>query len=183
MGSFYVKCKVENAVDRTRSAIVPKLLVDTGSEFSWIAEKTLERIGIAREKKDVPFVLANGAHVTRSVGFAIVRLDRHFTIDEIVFAEPGDLQLLGAHTLEGLHLVVDPRRRRLVAAGPAPAAPARSYQIGSPSRRTSAWNASRSRFVSGPGVTLPMRRPSTSAIGMTSAPVPVRKHSSAVYTS
>jgi predicted aspartyl protease len=60
--------------------------------------------------------------VTRSVGFAIIRLDKAFTIDEVVFAEPGDLQLLGARTLEGLNLAVEPTRRRLVAAGPLPAA-------------------------------------------------------------
>jgi predicted aspartyl protease len=82
----------------------------------------LEKIGIRREKKDVKFVLANGQEVTRSVGFAIIRLDKYFTIDEVVFAEPGDLALLGARTLEGLNLTVEPVRRRLVASGPLPAA-------------------------------------------------------------
>ena len=122
MGTFYTTCKIENPVNRTRSVVLRKLLVDTGSEFTWVFEKTLERIGIRREKKDVRFVLANGQHVTRSVGFAIVRLDKYFTIDEVVFAEPGDLLLLGARTLEGLNLTIDPGRRRLVAAGPLPAA-------------------------------------------------------------
>ena len=75
----------------------------------------------AREK-DVAFILANGQEVTRSVGFAIIRLDKFFTIDEVVFATPGDLALLGARTLEGLNLTVEPARRRLVAAGPLPAA-------------------------------------------------------------
>jgi len=82
----------------------------------------LERIGIDREKKDVLFVMANGQQVTRSVGFAIIRLDKHFTIDEVVFAERGDLLLLGARSLEGLNLTVDSRRKKLVAAGPLPAA-------------------------------------------------------------
>src|SRR3990172_8397200 len=122
MGAFYVKCKIENPVDRTRSAIISKLLVDTGSEYSWVPERTLERIGIRREKKDIAFVLANGQQVTRSVGFAIIRLDKFFTIDEVVFAEPNDLQLLGARTLEGLNLTIDPGRKKLVAAGPLPAA-------------------------------------------------------------
>jgi predicted aspartyl protease len=122
MGTFYVKCKIENPVDRARSAVIQKLLVDSGSEFTWVSGKTLERIGVRHEKKDVSFVLANGAHVTRSVGFAIIRLDKYFTIDEVVFAEPGDLMLLGARTLEGLNLTVDLARRRLVAAGPLPAA-------------------------------------------------------------
>ncbi|HSE86466.1 MAG TPA: aspartyl protease family protein [Candidatus Binatia bacterium] len=122
MGTFYTKCKIENLRDRSRSVIVPKLLIDTASEYTWVSERTLERAGIQREKKDVTFVLANGVQVTRSVGFAIIRLDKYFTIDEVVFAEPGDLSLLGARTLEGLNLTIEPGRRRLVAAGPLPAA-------------------------------------------------------------
>ena len=129
MGTFYGKCKIENPADRTRSAVIPKLLIDTGSEFTWVSERTLERLGIQREKKDVSFVLANGQHVTRSVGFAIIRLDKYFTIDEVVFAEPGDLSLLGARTLEGLNLTIDPGRRRLVAAGPLPAASPTSQRL------------------------------------------------------
>ena len=66
--------------------------------------------------------MANGQVVTRSVGFAILRVAGSFTIDEVVFAEPGDLVLLGARTLEGLNLAVDSTRKRLVAAGPLPAA-------------------------------------------------------------
>jgi predicted aspartyl protease len=122
MGTFYAKCRIENPVQRTRSVVVQKLLVDTGSEYTWVSEKTLERIGIPREKKDIAFVLANGQEVTRSVGFAIIRLDKFFTIDEVVFAEKGDLSLLGARTLEGLNLTIDPARKKLVAAGPLPAA-------------------------------------------------------------
>ncbi len=122
MGTFYAQCKIENPVERGRSTVLQRLLVDTGSEFTWVPERTLEKIGIRREKKDVTFILENGEQVTRSVGFAIIRLDKYFTIDEIVFAEPGDLMLLGARTLEGLNLTIDSARRRLVAAGPLPAA-------------------------------------------------------------
>ncbi|MBI1900173.1 MAG: retroviral-like aspartic protease [Planctomycetia bacterium] len=122
MGAFYVSCRVHHTVDRSKSAVVPKLLVDTGSEHTWLPEKTLEQLGIQREKKDLPFVMANGQQVTRNVGFAIVYVDNNFTIDEVVFAEEGDLLLLGARTLEGLNLTVDARLKKLVAAGPLPAA-------------------------------------------------------------
>src|SRR5918994_4739001 len=105
MGTFHTNCKIENPSDRSAYVTIRKLLVDTDSEFTWVFERMLERIGIGREKKDVPFVLANGQEVTRSVGFAIIRFDKYFTIDEVVFAEPGDLQLLGARTLEGLNLM------------------------------------------------------------------------------
>ena len=56
--------------------------------------------------------------------FALGRSDEglHFTIDEVVFAEPGDMTLLGARTLEGLNLIVNSAQKKLVAAGPLPAA-------------------------------------------------------------
>src|SRR5215467_12592962 len=107
MGTFYVRCKIENHVDRSKSVVVPKMLVDTGSDYTWIPAKFLEKIGVEREKKDLPFLMANGESVTRSVGFAIIRLDKYFTIDEVVFAERGDLALLGARTLDGLNLTVE----------------------------------------------------------------------------
>ena len=122
MGTFHVACKVENHVDRSRSLRIPKLLVDTGSEYTWIPSAKLEKIGVKREKKDLRFVMANGQVITRSVGFAVLRAGGNFTIDEVVFAEPGDLVLLGARTLEGLNLTVDAARKKLVASGPLPAA-------------------------------------------------------------
>ena len=99
MGTFYARCVIENPVDRGRAVVMPRFLVDSGSEYTWASERALERIGIRREKKDAAFVLANGQHVTRSIGFAIIRLDKFFTIDEMVFAEPGDLMLPGVRTL------------------------------------------------------------------------------------
>jgi predicted aspartyl protease len=122
MGTFHVGAKVQNVSTREREAIVPKLLVDTGSEYTWVSGATLEKLGIQREKKDLTFVMANGQQITRSVGFAIIRVENCFTVDEVVFAEKGDLLLLGARTLEGLSLIVDSRKKKLVASGPLPAA-------------------------------------------------------------
>lgn len=122
MGTFYTGCQIENHINREKAMRIPKLLVDTGSEYTWVLEKTLKKIGVTPEKKDMSFIMANGQIVTRNVGFAIVRVDKYFTIDEIVFAQDGDMQLLGARTLEGLNLTVDSRQKKLVAAGPVPAA-------------------------------------------------------------
>jgi predicted aspartyl protease len=126
MGVFRVDCSIENILNRHKSVEVRSAIVDTGSEYTWAPAPDLERIGIAREKKDITFLMANGQQVTRSVGFAIVRVGEKFTVDEVVFAEPGDLSLLGARSLEGLNLVVEPSRKRLTAAGPIPAARTRS---------------------------------------------------------
>ena len=115
---FRVACGLENHVDRNQTGSVPRALVDTGSEYTWMPAKTLEKIGVQREKKDLTFTMANGQSITRSVGFAILRVDKHFTIDEVVFAEPGDLTILGLRTLEGLSLSVDARGKKLVSSGP-----------------------------------------------------------------
>jgi len=122
MGTFYAECAVTNHIDRTRALEVTGILVDTGSENTWIAADSLLAIGVSPEKKAVLFQTADGRTLAREVGFAIVRVGARFTIDEVVFAQPGDLQILGARTLEGLNLAVDPARKRLIAAGPLPAA-------------------------------------------------------------
>ncbi len=122
MGALYVGAKIENISDRDHGITIPRLLVDTDSEYTWVAGSTLDKLGIKREKKDLAFVMANGQVITRSVGFAIVRVDKAFTVDEVVFAEKGDMLLLGARSLEGLNLAVDSRKKKLVAAGPLPVA-------------------------------------------------------------
>jgi predicted aspartyl protease len=122
MSRVYTTCRITNHAERSKAVEIPKLLVDTGSEYTWLPAAKLEKIGVAREKKDLQFVMANGSVITRSVGFAILTVDKAFTIDEVVFAEPGDLTLLGARSLEGLNLRVDPARKKLVAGGPLTAA-------------------------------------------------------------
>lgn len=122
MGTFRVACLVENQQDRIRSVRVPNVMVDTGSELTWIATERLVQIGIETEKRSQRFVMANGERSQRSIGFAVIRVGEHLTTDEVVFAQAGDMQLLGARTLEGLNLRVDSRNRRLVAAGPLVAA-------------------------------------------------------------
>jgi hypothetical protein len=52
-------CKMENVSSPTRSAIVKDIIVDKGIEYSWIAANILDKPGIAREKKDLQFVMAN----------------------------------------------------------------------------------------------------------------------------
>ena len=87
------------------------MLVDTVSDYTWVPTKTLESIGVSREKKDITFLMANDQRITRSVGFAIVRTGEFFTVDEVVFADEGNLALLGARSLEGFNARVDCCRR------------------------------------------------------------------------
>ncbi|HSH38161.1 MAG TPA: retroviral-like aspartic protease family protein [Chthoniobacterales bacterium] len=117
MGAFYSDCKISSHADRGRWVEVPRLLVDTGSEFTWVNSQTLAAAGIEREAKSWTFRMANGAQVSRPVGFGIIQVEDVVTTDEIVFAERGDLQLLGSRALEGLNLREDASAKRLVADG------------------------------------------------------------------
>ena len=124
MGLTYTSVIVRHLTDPAKLAVVQGVLVDTGSDATWIARETLERIDVTVVPgKDRTFPMADGRPITRPVGYVMFQADPNFeTVDEVVFAEPGDLQLLGARTLEGFNAKVDPTNKQLVAAGPGLAA-------------------------------------------------------------
>lgn len=122
MGVFAVDIRVCKPARRAKWLTFRKVVVDSGSEVSWLPEAELHSAGIEVFKKDQVFVMANGQPVTRDVGIAVIQCDGFKTVDEVVFAQRGDLRLLGARTLEGFNAVVDSRKKKLVAAGPLPAA-------------------------------------------------------------
>jgi predicted aspartyl protease len=64
-----------------RKATVRGLLVGTGSEHTWIPAAVLKRLRVKPQKKDVAFVMANGKTITRTIGFAVLRIGECFTID------------------------------------------------------------------------------------------------------
>ena len=104
--------------EREKSVSIQELLVDTGSEYTWLPRQVLTDIGVEVEKPNRHFVMANGEIITRDVGYAIVKVNGFETVDEIVFASEGDLNLLGSRTLEGFGAVIDATRKQLVASGP-----------------------------------------------------------------
>lgn len=121
MGVFTVSLEIESTGSRPKTTSIDKVMVDTGSEVTWLPAEVLKRAGIRIRKKDQGFIMANGLAITRDIGYAILRCGAFETIDEVVFAKEGDLFLLGARTLEGFNARVDPSHKRLVAAGPHPA--------------------------------------------------------------
>lgn len=113
MGTFNVGCLIRNHVNREKTVKIPRLMVDTGSEATWIPRKLLEQIEVKPEKRQT-FQMANGQWVYRDVGYALVRVGQRETTDEIVFAEKGDYVLLGARALEGLMFWVDAKNKKLI---------------------------------------------------------------------
>lgn len=104
--------------ERQRSALIEQLLVDTGSEYTWLPARILSELGVDVEKPNRRFVMANGDVISRDIGYAILKVNGFETVDEIVFAHEGDLSLLGSRTLEGFGAVIDATRKQLVASGP-----------------------------------------------------------------
>ena len=122
MGRFHVDIEVGRPGRATRWALLKRVMVDSGAEITWLPDDVLRRLGIGVFKKDECFITADGRQVTRDVGVALIRCGEFKTVDEVVFAKSGDLRRLGARTLEGFNALIDARRKRLVAAGPVPAA-------------------------------------------------------------
>ena len=114
---------VESPTRRGDVRLLPETMVDTGSEFSWVPRSLLESLGVKPERSQ-GFVVADGRRVDREMGYAIIHAAGTATSDDVVFAEEGDMVLLGARTLEGLNLRIDVVKKQLVDAGPIVAASA-----------------------------------------------------------
>ena len=121
MGSFRVDVEIENPAGPGDRRTVRSVLVDTGAELSWLPAEVLESLRIERHTT-WRFRQADGTIVERWTGPAFLHVAGKRATDDVVFGEPGDLVLLGSRTLEGLNFRVEPVTKRLVDAGPAPAA-------------------------------------------------------------
>lgn len=114
MSLFRVNVIARNPKDENRETIPIEAVVDTGSELTWLPAETLIEAGIAPRRKRT-FVKATRQSVTREVGYAILASEGFETADEVVFAEPSDLVLLGVRTIEGFGVLVDNVGHRFVA--------------------------------------------------------------------
>jgi len=123
MGTFRIDVVVENPARPGERRTVQSVLVGTGAELSWIPAEVLDALGIERYAK-WRFRQADGTILERWTGPAFLHVAGKRATDDVVFGEPGDLTLLGAHSLEGLNFRVEPLTKQLVDAGPAPAAAA-----------------------------------------------------------
>ncbi len=114
---FRTTIEIESLQQRGPRRALSNTLVDTGSEYTWIPRADLESLGIAPQRKQ-GFIVADGRRIDRDIGYALVHAGGTEAPDLVVFAEPGDMVLLGAHSLEGLNLKIDPVRKELIPAGP-----------------------------------------------------------------
>jgi predicted aspartyl protease len=114
MSEFKVNLTAINPKEEDRRTPPVEALVDTGAHSSWLPRRLLLDAGITPRGK-TQFQMANKQLVERDVGYAILTAEGYSTIDEVVFAEDGDMTLLGVRTIEGFKVMVDNIGHRFVA--------------------------------------------------------------------
>ena len=111
MGVFSVPIEIGN-FDGERFETIDAL-VDTGATYTMLPRSLLMGLGISPPRSRT-FGLVDGSTRPFEMADARVRIDGEETVTIVVFGEEAATPLLGAYTLEGLGLSVDPIGQRLV---------------------------------------------------------------------
>ena len=97
------------------------VMIDTSVVYSWLPGTLLLDLGVSPVRIDL-FETADGRVLVREVGFVLLYAAGRSTATIVVFAQEGDMVLLGAIGLKSMGLQVDFVRRELVPAGLVPVA-------------------------------------------------------------
>ena len=111
MGLTHVRVRVGNPANGRQTEDV-RCLVDSGAVYSLVPGPVLRRLGI-KSHSTREFVLANGDVIRRRLATATFEYQGRRGDSMVIVGERGDDALLGATTLEGFGLVLDPFRREL----------------------------------------------------------------------
>jgi len=114
MSKFMVNMTAVNPKEEHRCTPPIEVMVDTGSELSWMPKHSLLDAGITPRGKR-RFLTVTKEIVERDFGYAILKAEGYATNDDIVFAEEKDMLLLGVRTIEGFGVMVDNIGHRFVA--------------------------------------------------------------------
>ena len=110
MGTFHWPLTVLSA-DGDREETVDAL-VDTGATYTSLPASLLARLGVVPQRH-LEFELANGDVIEQEIGEARLRVDGVEATRVVVFGTDDAPALLGADTLEGVTMAVDPVGKRL----------------------------------------------------------------------
>ena len=111
MGTFNITIEIGNLNGEHFEDV--DVMVDTGAITTVIPRSTLEGLGIQPAKRET-FEYAGGEQVQLDMAEARARVEGRETITWVIFGEAGASPLLGAYTLEGVFLGVDPYNQRLI---------------------------------------------------------------------
>ena len=113
MGTFTWPVRI-TGMDGGRSVEV-EATVDTGAMYTMLPARTLRDLGV-EPIGNRTFLIADGSSVAMEVGEARATIDGESVMTIVAFGEDNAPPVLGAYTLEGLGLAVDPVKQRLVPA-------------------------------------------------------------------
>ena len=99
MGTFFVEVPLASPARPDRRETV-KLLVDSGSMYTWVSANVLRELGV-RPTERRRLITIEGRMTERDAAEVLVTLDGHTLHTLCLFGEPGDLEVLGAYTLKG----------------------------------------------------------------------------------
>ncbi len=111
MGTFSVTIQIGNLNGEHFEDV--EVMVDTGAITTMIPRPILEGLGIQPTKRET-FEYAGGERVQLDMAEAMARVDGRETTTWVIFGEDGMTPLLGAYTLEGVLLAVDPYNQQLI---------------------------------------------------------------------
>jgi clan AA aspartic protease len=111
MGTFYYPVEIGDPAGRRFETV--EAMVDTGATFSVFPASLLKRIEVEPTDQRI-FEYADGRQVALDMAQTWIRIDGRRVITLVVFGDDDTEPLLGAYTLEGLLLAVDPVNQRLV---------------------------------------------------------------------
>ena len=111
MGTFRVGLEIGDPAGSRWQEV--DALVDTGASYTWVPRDILEGLGVRPQFKR-EFLTAGDHVIERDMGITMTRWDGQALPTLVVFGDEGSASMLGAYTLEGFSLAVDPVNKRLV---------------------------------------------------------------------
>ena len=111
MGTFQWPLRISGMDERETREI--EATVDTGAAYTTLPARFLRELGV-EPMGTRRLLLADGRRVDMDYGQAWVAMNGERIVTVVVFGEDDGPALLGAYTLEGLALAVDPVAQKLV---------------------------------------------------------------------
>ena len=111
MGTFNITIQIANLNGEHYEDV--EVMVDTGVVTTVIPRSILEGLGISPTKRET-FEYAGGEQVQLDMAEARAVVEGRETYTWVIFGEESVAPILGAYTLEGVFLAVDPYNQRLI---------------------------------------------------------------------
>jgi predicted aspartyl protease len=114
MGTFFAEVQLASPALPDRRETV-KLLVDSGSMYTWVSAKLLRELGVQPTERR-RLLTIKGRVTEREAAEVLITVEGRTLHTVCLFGNAGDLEVLGAYTLEGFGFGIDPVQRRLIPA-------------------------------------------------------------------